>query len=147
MSQVVQLKPSLTTPFKRRVILYITLPLVFFLLGFVPMWLVARESSSALSVVGHQMSLARIQNNLASAAIDAQRGDYELALQETSSFFTSLRAEADNRDASALSPAEIDGVQALFAGQDDLITLIARRDPASAKRLSDLYVSYRQIVK
>lgn len=147
MSQEVQFKSFKTNPFLRRVILYTTLALVFFGLGFVPMWLKARECSSGLSEVGQQMSRARIQNQLASAAIDAQRGDYDPALQSTSDFFTSLRGETDNRDASALSPAEIAGVQPLFAARDDLIALLARRDPASAQRLSDLYVSYRQIVK
>ena len=36
-----------------------------------------------------------------------QRGDYVPALQSASSFFTSLRAEADLGQASALSPAQI----------------------------------------
>jgi hypothetical protein len=147
MSQAKQLKPDKTTHFIRRIILNATLPVFFFLLGFVPMWLKSREDSSVLYEVGHQKSRARIQNYLASSAIDAQRSNYESALQEASCFFTSLRAETENRDASALLSAEIEGVQQLFTEQDDLITLLARRDPASAERLSDLYVSYRQIVK
>jgi hypothetical protein len=134
-----QLKSFMTTPFIRRVILYTTLPLVFLLLGFVPMWLKAGECSTGLSEVGQQLSLA-------SAVIDTQRGDYEPALQLTSSFFTSFQAETDNRDASALSPAESAGVLPLFAERDDFITLLARRDPVSAERLSDLYGSYRQVV-
>jgi hypothetical protein len=38
------------------------------------------------------------------------------------------------------------GMQPLFAGRDDLITLLARSGPASADRLTDLYVSYRKIM-
>jgi hypothetical protein len=147
MGETVQLKPVKNSPFRRRIALYIILPFVFFALGFIPMWLKARDSYKALSTLGNQVRLARIQNSLASAVIDAQQGDYELALQETSSFFTSLRAETDNLKPSALSPAEIAGVQPLFSGRDNLIALLARRDPASAGQLSGLYVSYRQIVK
>jgi hypothetical protein len=37
-------------------------------------------------------------------------------------------------------------MQPLFSGRDELITLLARNDPASADRLSDLFVAYRKIV-
>jgi hypothetical protein len=144
MSKDVQPKPVKTTPFMRRVIVYAVLLLVVFLLGFVPMWLKSRECSSSLSDVEHQLNLARIQNALASAVIDARRGDYEPARQAASNFFTSLRAETDRRDESALSQAQRDGVQPLFTRRDEIITLLARSDPASADRLSDLYVSYRK---
>jgi hypothetical protein len=144
MSKDVQPKPVKTTPFMRRVIVYAVLLLVVFLLGFVPMWLKSRECSSSLSDAEHQLNLARIQNALASAVIDARRGDYEPARQAASNFFTSLRAETDRRDESALSQAQRDGVQPLFTRRDEIITLLARSDPASADRLSDLYVSYRK---
>ena len=48
---------------------------------------------------------------------------------------------------SALSQAQREGVQALFKQRDEIITLLARGDPAAADRLSDLYVSYRKIMK
>lgn len=146
MSKDVQPKPVKTTPFMRRVIVYAVLLLVVFLLGFVPMWLKSRDCSSSLSDAEHQLNLARIQNALASAVIDARRGDYEPARQAASNFFTSLRAETDRRDESALSQAQRDGVQPLFTRRDEIITLLARSDPAAADRLSDLYVSYRKIM-
>ena len=146
MSEDVQPKPVKTTPFMRRVIVYAVLLLVVFLLGFVPMWLKSRECSSSLSDAERQLSLARIQNALASAVIDARRGDYEPARQAASNFFTSLRAETDRGDESALSQAQRDRVQPLFTRRDEIITLLARSDPASADRLSDLYVSYRKIM-
>ena len=37
-------------------------------------------------------------------------------------------------------------MQPLFAGRDEIITLLARSDPASADRLSDLYVAYRKVM-
>ena len=146
MSQEVQPKLVKTTSWMQRVTLYAVLLLAAFLLGFIPMWWKSRECSGSLSEAEHQLSQARLQNALASAVIDARRGDYEPARQAASDFFTSLRAETDRGDASALSPAQREGVQPLFAGRDELITLLARNDPASADRLSDVYVSYRKIM-
>jgi hypothetical protein len=93
----------------------------------------------------NELSLARLRNMLASAVIDARRGDYEPARQAASQFFTSLQAETD-KAASNLTQAQRTGMQTLFAGRDEIITLLARSDPASADRLSDLYVSYRKII-
>jgi hypothetical protein len=146
MREDVRPKPVKTSPFMRRIIIYAVLLLVVFLLGLVPMWLKSRECSSGLSDAQHRLNLARIENALASAAIDARRGDYEPARQAASNFFTSLRAETDRGDDSALLQAQRAEVQPLFTRRDEIITLLARSDPASADRLSDLYVSYRKIV-
>ena len=135
-----------STPVIRRFIIYGGVLLVVFLLGFVPMWLKARECGSSLAGAEQQLSLARMQNNLASAVIDARRGDYEPARQAASQFFTSLRAEIDKGDASDFTQAQRAGVQPLLAGRDEIITLLARSDPASADRLSELYVAYRKAV-
>ena len=147
MSDDVQPKPIKTNSLPQRVIFYIVLLLVAFVLGFVPMWLKFRECFSSLSEVEHQLNLARIQNTLAAAVIDARRGDYEPARQAASGFFTFLRAETDRGNDSALSQAQREGVQALFTQRDEIITLLARSDPAAADRLSDLYVSFREIMK
>ena len=144
MSQEVQPKLVKTTSWIQRVTLYAVLLLVAFLLGFIPMWLKSRECSGSLSEAERQLSLARLQNALASAVIDARRGDYEPARQAASNFFTSLRAETDRGDASALSPAQREGVLPLLTRRDEIITLLARSDPVSAEQLSDLYVSYRK---
>lgn len=130
----------------RRVIVYGALLVAAFMLGFVPMWLKSRASSSSLSGATRQLSLVTIQNSLASAVIDAERGNYELARQAASSFFTSVRTETNRGNDSLLSRAQREGVQSLLARGDDIITLLARSDPASADRLSDLYVSYRGIM-
>ena len=130
----------------RRVVFYGALLVVAFMLGFVPMWLKSRASSSSLSGATRRLSLVTIQNTLASAVIDATRGDYEPARQAASSFFTSVRTETNRGNDSLLSQAQREGVQPLLAQGDDIITLLARSDPASADRLSDLYVSYRGIM-
>ena len=130
----------------RRCVLYGDLLVAAFLLGFVPMWLKLRECSIGFPEAKRQLRLARIQNSLASAVIGVRRGAYEPARQATSDFFTSLRAEISAGADSALSQAQREGVLPLFPQRDELITLLARGEAASADRLSDLYVSYSEIM-
>ena len=144
MSEDVQPKPVKSTSVMRRFMIYAGVLLVIFLLGFVPMWLKARTATSSLVETEHQLILVRMQSNLASAVIDARRGDYEPARQAASQFFTSIRTEIDKGDASDFTQAQREGMQPLFAGRDEVITLLARSDPASADRLTDLYVLYRK---
>ncbi len=146
MSEPLQAKPDSGTPLIRRVGIYAAVLFAGFLLGCIPMWLKARECSSTLAKAEQQLDLARVQNVLASAVIDARRGDYEPARQAASQFFTSLRAEVDKGNASNLTQAQRDAVQPLFIPRDEIVTLLARSDPAAADRLSELYVSYRKLV-
>lgn len=146
MSEEVEIKPARSSNLMQRVGIYAALMLVAFLVGFVPMWLKARESGNNLAATERTLSRAQLQNALASAAIDARRGDYEPARQAASGFYTSLRADLDQGDASTLTPAQREAAQALFAGRDEIITLLARSDPAVADRLSDVYAAYRKIV-
>jgi hypothetical protein len=139
MSENVQSKPVRSTHRIRRFFLYVALLLVAFLAGFVWMGLKFREAD-------RQSSLAKMQNSLASAAIDARRGDFETARLAASDFFTSLRAETDKGVGSTLSQAQKDGAQPLFVQQDQTITLLSRGDIASADLLSDLYVAFRKLV-
>jgi len=145
MSEDVQPKPVKSGVMQRSII-YAGVLLVVFLLGFVPMWLKARAATSNLVEKEHQLILVRMQSNLASAVIDARRGDYEPARQAASQFFTSLRAEMDKGDTSDFTQAQREGMQPLYAGRDEVITLLARSDPASADRLTDLFVAFRSIL-
>ena len=142
----VEIKPARSSSVMQRVGLYAALMLVAFLAGFVPMWLKARESGNNLAATERTLGVARLQNSIASAALDARRGDYEPARQAASQFYTSLQADMDTGDDSPLPPAQREAAQALFAGRDEIITLLARGDPAAADRLSDVYASYRKIV-
>jgi hypothetical protein len=135
-----------SNPKGRRFIIYAAVLLAVFLLGLIPMWLKARECARGLAESEHQLLLVRMQSNLASATVDARRGDYEPARQAASQFFTSLNGEIDKGDTSAFTQAQRQSLQPLFAGRDEIITLLARSDPSSADRLSDLYVSYRKIM-
>jgi hypothetical protein len=138
-------KPLKTNHLMKRLITYALLALVFFLLGFVPMWVKSLDTSAAVTGAKNQLSLAQMQNSLASAVIDVQRGNYAPALESTSSFYNALRAETDRGSASALSAAQITAVQPLFAQRDEIVALLARSDPAAGARLSDLYAAYRKL--
>lgn len=146
MSEDVGPRPVKSTSVLRRFLIMGAALLVVFLLGFVPMWLKARTAAAKLTEAEHRLTLVGMQNTLGAAALDARRGDYEPSRQAASQFFTSIRAELDKGDASAFTPAQRGGMQPLFAGRDEVITLLARSDPASADRLAELYVSYRKLV-
>ena len=142
---------DLTTPIKpkisiRRIGIYAAVLLFVFLLGFIPMWFKAHDRANHLADAERQLTLLRMQNDLASAVISSRRADYEPARQAASQFYTALRTEVDKGSASGLTQAQRDALQPLFAGRDEIITLLARSDPAASDRLSDLYVAYRKIM-
>ena len=145
-TEAVRSQPGTPRPLIQRLMIYAGVLLIVFLLGFVPMWLRARAATNSLAETEHQLILAKMQNNIGSAVIDARKGDYEPARQAASQFFTSLRAELDKADGSNFTEAQKQGIQPLLAGRDEIITLLARSDPAAADRLTDLYVAYRKVL-
>jgi hypothetical protein len=139
MSEDLQRKPI--TSGIRRYLIYAGVLLVVFLLGLVPMWLKSRAAASSLAETERQLVLCKMQSDLASAALDARRGDYEPARQAVSRFFTSLSADSSN-----YTDTQRNNLQPVLAGRDELITLLARNDPASADKLSNLFVAYRKVM-
>ena len=128
----------------RRAILYAAVLLGVFLLGLVPMWMTARARARERDTAQAALRISTLQNTLASAAIDARRGEYEPARQAASDFFTNLRAEIERGRDSVFNEAQQNTLRSMLATRDDTITLLARNDPASADRLVDLYNKYRQ---
>ncbi|MGH9943923.1 MAG: hypothetical protein ACRD9R_16380, partial [Pyrinomonadaceae bacterium] len=55
-------------------------------------------------------------------------------------------AEVDREQERALTQQQRDALQPLLAQRDEVITLLARSDPAAADRLADLYTAYRKTV-
>ena len=127
----------------QRLGVFATVALVAFLMGFIPMWLSSRTRATERDAARHALLLSQAQNMIGSAAIYARRGDYEPARQAASTFYTNLRAELDRRQ-SVFSPSQHDLLQPLLAQRDEIITLLARADPAAAERLADTYLSYRR---
>jgi hypothetical protein len=121
-----------------------TIALIAFLLGFLPMWLSARGYENEREVVQKTLRPSVLQNNLATATINAQRGEFEQARQQTSDFFTDLRAEVD-REGTAFSLQQHKTIQSILAQRDDTITLLARNDAAAIDRLTNLYFAFMQV--
>ena len=127
----------------QRFAVYATVVFAAFLLGFGPMWLVARTRADERNAAQQALRLSQIENALAAATIQARRGDYEPARAAASTFYTTLRAELDRADSGFAVPSR-DALQALLTERDQMITLLARSDPAVAERLANTYISYRQ---
>jgi hypothetical protein len=127
----------------KRVGIVAAIALVAFLLGFVPMWLSARSYENERDAVQKTLRPSVLQNNLATATINARRGEFEQARQQASDFFTDLRAEID-REETAFSPPQREAVQKILAQRDETITLLARSDAAATERLTDLYFAFMQ---
>jgi len=136
---------ALAIPWKR-VALYATLVLGFFLLGFVPMWFKTTQAIEQRNAAQRGVRLAQLQNTLAAAVIDVQRGHYEPARQLTSDFYTNLRRQIDGDSGTLFTPAQREGLRSLLPGRDELITLLARSDPAATDRLLAVYSTYNQLI-
>lgn len=129
----------------RKIGIYFAASLCIFLIGLIPMWLEARETASQRDVAQRELRLSRMENALASALIDTRRGEYEIARQTASDFFTTLRERVNAAPGTTtLNQSQSESLNKLLNERDQIVTLLARSDPAAADRLSDLYVSYRQ---
>lgn len=117
-----------------------------FLVGFVPMWFKSSRLSGELFRAQQQLRLDRMQITFANAALETRRGDYEQARQGMANFFNLVTTELDRGARSALPPTATADFQPLLAERDDLITLLARGDPASAERLANAYTGFRKTI-
>ncbi len=135
---------ALAIPWKR-VALYATISLGFFLLGFVPTWYKSSRAIEQRDAAQRGVRLAQLQNTLAAAVIEVQRGQYERARQLTSDFYTDLRRQIESGDKSLFTPAQREGLWSLLAQRDELITLLARSDPAATDRLFGVYSAYNKV--
>jgi len=117
-----------------------------FLVGFVPMWLKSSRLNGELFRAERQLRLDQIQLTLANAALDTRRGDYEPARQGLANFFSLVTAEQDRGIGSALPAGASDELKPLLTQRDDLITLLARGDQASAERLATAYARFRKLL-
>ncbi len=129
----------------RRIALYTTLSLGFFLLGFIPMWWKANSAIEQRDVAQREVRLGQLQNILSAATVDAQRGEYEPARQRTSDFYTNLRSQLDAGNASIFTPVQREKLRTFLDERDDVITLLARSDTAAADRLIATYLSYNKL--
>ena len=117
---------------------------IVFLLGFVPMWLQYKSAAQANEAAQQQLRKADIKNQLLTAIVESKNGEYEIARQNASDFYTNLNAEIEKGEAGSLTEDQRAKLKPIFANRDDMITLLAQRDPAAVERLTDVYAVYRQ---
>src|SRR5688500_5518156 len=129
----------------RKVALYATFSLGFFLLGFVPMWLKASSAIEQRDADHREVRLGQLQCSLGAAMVDVQRGEYEPARQLTSDFYTNLRSQIDAANVSVFTPSQRETLRPLLAERDEVITLLARSDRAAVDRLFAIYSSYNKV--
>ncbi len=132
-------------PLFRRVVIYAVLLVGVFLLGLIPMWLSARSRASERDQAQRELRMCQTQNLIATAALESRRAEYERARQAASSFFTALRDEIDRQE--VLNEQQREQLQPVLAQRDEVVTLLARSDPAAADRLLNVYFSYLKVVK
>ena len=128
-----------------RLAIYVTIALGFFLLGFVPMWFKANSAIEQRDAAQREVRLTQMENTLGTAMVDVHRGEYEPARQITSEFYTSLRSQIDAGSASVFTPAQREKLGLLLGERDEVITLLARSDPAAADRLFAIYSTYNKL--
>jgi hypothetical protein len=108
------------------------------------MGIVAFNRASERDEARRELRLCSIQSLLGAAAIDARMGNYEPARQSASSFFTELRAELDKGRSSAFTQSQRDSLSSILNPRDEIITLLARSDPAAADKLGTLFGTYKK---
>jgi len=116
-------------------------------LGFLPMWLKAGRHAKERDAAQSHVKRLQLESVTAAAAMDARRGEYEPARQAISWFFTALQVELNKGRESSLSTAQKDALKPLLPHRDDLITLLARGDPVSADRLTEIYLICRTALR
>lgn len=124
--------------------IYAAILLLVFLLGFIPTCLVARRRGIERDTAQAALRTSNLQNSLGNAIVDARAGNYELARQGTSNFFSSLATEVER--GSIFNAMQEKQLRSLLLERDDAITLLARSDPNSADRLTKLYNQYREAI-
>jgi hypothetical protein len=110
--------------------------LIAFLAGLIPMWVVANNRGTETARAKGELKLAVLKNQIAAAALYGKRGEYEKARQSASEFFSELGSRTDGPD--ELSANQRDGLRKLLDERDQIITLLARSDPAGVERLFNL---------
>ena len=131
---------------RSRLLIYAIVLALVFLLGFVPTCMVARRRGIERDTAQTALRISNMQNSLGNAIVDARAGNYELARQATSDFFTKLGAEVEQDPNSIFNSAQATKLRSLLQERDAMITLLARNDPYSPDQLTKLYNQYREAV-
>jgi hypothetical protein len=121
----------------RQIAIAAGIALVAFLIGFLPQWSRAGRAGERLQQAQMELRMSRTEGKIGAALTEALRSNYERARQLMTEVFDELQAAAPSLDGT--QRREVD---AILAGRDELITLLARAAPESSQRLMLLYTRY-----
>jgi hypothetical protein len=109
-----------------------------FAIGFLWQNIRARGIQDNLDTANVELTFARLENKLAAATIEADRGNYEIARQLSSEFFTGLQTDLDRAPEARQSE-----LRRILSQRDIIITAASRSDPQTGSLLAQLYSTYR----
>lgn len=121
----------------RQIAIAVGIALVAFLLGFVPQWTRANRTGDRLEQAQLELRMSRTEGKIGAALTESLRSNYERARQLMTEVYTELQAAAPQ-----LSGTQRREVDAVLAGRDEMVTLLARAAPESSQRLMLLYTRY-----
>lgn len=121
-----------------RVLLLVVAVLLAFALGAGWQYLRANRAEQTLGDARRELIFTRLEATLGAAAIEAQRGNHEIARQLTSDFFTGLQNDLGRAPA-----AGQDALRTTLTRRDAVITMLSRGDPEAASVLTRMFVQYR----
>jgi hypothetical protein len=132
--------PSTRNAWKTRIIAI----LVAFLLGLIPMWMLAYSRGSAADNALIDLKTSTLKNQIAAASLYGKRGEYEKSRQFASEFFNALRVRIETVET---GNADRRGqLSKLLEQRDQIVTLLARSDPAGVDRLFEIQHQVIQIL-
>jgi hypothetical protein len=109
-----------------------------FLIGFGWQFSRARALQENLDTANVELTFKRLEAKLAAGTIEADRGNYEIARQLASEFFTGLQTDLE-RAPEQRQPE----LRRILAQRDVVITAASRSDPQSGSLMAQLYNTYR----
>jgi hypothetical protein len=112
--------------------------IVAFLIGYVWQNTRARGFEKRLEQANVELTFERLESKLAAATIEADRGNYEIARQLASDFFTGLQA-----DMSRAPEEHRQELTAIMGHRDAIITAASRSDPQTGSLIAQIYNTYR----
>ena len=121
----------------RLIAIAVGIALAAFLLGFVPQWTRANRTSDRLEAARLELKMSRTEGKIGAALTEALRSNYERARQLMTEVYAELQSAAPR-----LEGAQRREVDAILAGRDEIITLLARAAPESSQRLMLLHTRY-----
>jgi hypothetical protein len=111
---------------------------VAFLVGFGWQYMRARGLSGDLEVAQRAATFNGLEGTLGAAAIEAQRGSYELARQHASEFFSGLQTAAGDAPEAAVPV-----LQQMLGERDAMITTLSRSNPQAGPLLAQMFNRFR----